>query len=184
MVSEADGGFDFTKIPAGSYLVIVNAKDFATFTLAEFAIAEQQIYEVPSVSLSVAAANMAVTVHPTEFIAAEQIRAAEKQRLMGVIPNFYDELHFRRRPAHREAEILIRRARHIRSGFDGWRRLRRRHRASDERLCGVRARRRGVRQTFCRKVCRRPQQRLSHSRGFPLAPASGSALLLFGFRLG
>jgi hypothetical protein len=89
MVSEADGGFNFTKIPAGSYLVIVNAKDFATFTSAEFAVAEQQIYEVPDVSLSVASANLEVTVHPTEFIAAEQIRAAEKQRLMGVIPNFY-----------------------------------------------------------------------------------------------
>jgi hypothetical protein len=32
---------------------------------------------------------MEVTVRPTELIAAEQIRAEEKQRLIGVIPNFY-----------------------------------------------------------------------------------------------
>jgi hypothetical protein len=89
MVSEANGEFNFAKIPPGSYLVIVNAKDFATFTSAEFVVSMQQAYEVPDVSLSVATANMEVTVHPTEFIAAEQIRAAEKQRLMGVIPNFY-----------------------------------------------------------------------------------------------
>ena len=107
MVSEADGGFNFTKIPAGSYLVIVNAKDFATFTSAEFAIAEQQIYEVPSVSLSVAAANMAVTVHPTEFIAAEQIRAAEKQRLMGVIPNFYTSYTFDAAPLTAKQKFLF-----------------------------------------------------------------------------
>jgi hypothetical protein len=89
MVSEANGEFNFTKIPPGSYLVIVNAKDFATFTSAEFVVADQQVYEVADVSLTIAAANMEVTVQPTEFIAAEQIRNAEKQRLMGVIPNFY-----------------------------------------------------------------------------------------------
>jgi hypothetical protein len=89
MLSEANGEFSFTKIPAGSYLVIVNAKGFARFTSAEFAVAVRQAYEVPDVSLSVASANMEVTVRPIEFIAAEQIRAEEKQRLIGVFPNFY-----------------------------------------------------------------------------------------------
>ncbi len=88
-ISGANGEFDFTKIPSGSYFVIVNAKDFAIFTSRVFVVEDQQVYEVPDVSLSVATANMEVTVHPTEFIAAEQIRTAEKQRLMGVIPNFY-----------------------------------------------------------------------------------------------
>src|SRR5580693_9075994 len=36
MVSEATGEFSFTKVPAGSYLVLVNAKGFAPFTSAEF----------------------------------------------------------------------------------------------------------------------------------------------------
>ncbi len=89
MLSEADGGFNFTQIPPGSYLLIVSAEGFATFTSAEFAVADQRAYEVPGVSLTVATANTEVVVRPAEFIAAEQIRAAEKQRLMGVIPNFY-----------------------------------------------------------------------------------------------
>jgi hypothetical protein len=89
MVSEANGEFTFTKIPAGSYLVTVNAKGFALFSSPEFALAVQQAYEVPGVSLSVASANMEVTVRPTELIAAEQIRAEEKQRLVGFFPNFY-----------------------------------------------------------------------------------------------
>ena len=89
MVSEANGEFNFTKIPAGSYLVTVNAYGFAPFASSEFAVAVQQDYEVPDVSLSVAPANMEVTVRPTDLIAAEQIRAEEKQRLVGIIPNFY-----------------------------------------------------------------------------------------------
>ena len=89
MVSEPNGEFAFTKIPAGSYLVTVNARGFAPFTSPEFVIAVQQAYEVPDVSLSVASANMEVTVRPIELIAAEQIRAQEKQRLVGFFPNFY-----------------------------------------------------------------------------------------------
>ena len=89
MVSEANGDFNFTKILPGSYLVTVNAKGFAPFTSAEFVISVQQAYEVPNVSLSIATANMEVTVRPTEMIAAEQIRAEEKQRLIGFFPNFY-----------------------------------------------------------------------------------------------
>jgi hypothetical protein len=89
MVSEEDGEFAFTKIPPGPYLVVVNAKGFAPFVSEEFVVAVQQVFEVPIVSLSVATASIEVTVRPTDLIAAEQIRAEEKQRLMGVIPNFY-----------------------------------------------------------------------------------------------
>jgi carboxypeptidase family protein len=89
MVPEPNGEFAFTQVPAGSYLVTVNAKGFAPFTSPQFVIAVQQAYEVPGVSLSVASANMEVTVRPTELIAAEQIRAEEKQRLVGFFPNFY-----------------------------------------------------------------------------------------------
>jgi len=69
--------------------VIVKAKDFAPFTSAEFVLTAEQTYDVPSVSLSVATASTEMTVHPDEFIAAQQIKAAEKQRLVGIIPNFY-----------------------------------------------------------------------------------------------
>jgi Carboxypeptidase regulatory-like domain len=89
MVSESDGEFNFTKIPPGPYLVVVNAKGFAPFTSEEFVVAVQQTYEVPIISLSIATASIELTVRPTDLIAAEQIRAQEKQRLMGVIPNFY-----------------------------------------------------------------------------------------------
>jgi hypothetical protein len=89
IASGANGEFNFTEIPPGAYLVSVNAQGFAPFTSAEFAVTVRQAYELPEVSLSVATANTVVTVRPTDLIAAEQIRAQEKQRLIGVIPNFY-----------------------------------------------------------------------------------------------
>ncbi|HEY2118185.1 MAG TPA: carboxypeptidase-like regulatory domain-containing protein [Candidatus Acidoferrum sp.] len=89
VVSEAGGEFNFTKIPPGPYLVVINAQGFAPFTSAEFVVSGQQTYEMPDVLLSVATASMEVMVRPTDLIAAEQIRAAEKQRLVGIIPNFY-----------------------------------------------------------------------------------------------
>jgi Carboxypeptidase regulatory-like domain len=89
LVSGRDGEFSFTKLPAGSYLVTVNAMGFAPFISAEFVVSAQQSYEVPDILLSVASAHTEVTVRPTEVIAAEQIKAEEKQRLIGVFPNFY-----------------------------------------------------------------------------------------------
>lgn len=41
MGSDAGGEFNFIKILPGSYLVTVNAKGFALFTSAEFAVAAQ-----------------------------------------------------------------------------------------------------------------------------------------------
>jgi Carboxypeptidase regulatory-like domain len=89
ILSNANGEFGFLKILPGSYLVAVNAKGFAPFTSVEFLVTDQQVYELPDISLSVATASIEVMVRPTDLIAAGQIRAAEKQRLMGVIPNFY-----------------------------------------------------------------------------------------------
>jgi hypothetical protein len=89
LVSGADGAFTFANLPAGSYLVTVKAQGFAPFTSEEFSITAQEVYEVANISLSIATASTDVLVRPTEVIAAEQIKAEEKQRLLGVFPNFF-----------------------------------------------------------------------------------------------
>jgi Carboxypeptidase regulatory-like domain len=88
-LSQANGEFAFIRVLPGSYLVVVNAQGFAQFTSAEFVVARQQAYEVPDVLLSVATASIEVTVRPTDLIAAGQIKAEERQRLIAIIPNFY-----------------------------------------------------------------------------------------------
>ncbi len=87
--SDANGEFTFSRVPAGSYLVTVQAVGFAPFTAKEFTLAPQQVYLVPEIFLSVEGSTTAVVVRPTEVIAAEQIKAEEKQRVFGVFPNFY-----------------------------------------------------------------------------------------------
>ena len=89
ILSGANGEFIFVKILPGSYLVMVNAKDFALFTSGEFVLTVRQAYELPDITLSLAGTNIQVKVRPTDLVAAEQIRAEEKQRLVGVLPNFY-----------------------------------------------------------------------------------------------
>jgi hypothetical protein len=87
--SDANGQFTFTKVSSGSYLVTAEALGFAPFTTREFTITPQQVYSVPEIALSIASSTTSIVVRPTEEIAAEQIKAEEKQRVFGVFPNFY-----------------------------------------------------------------------------------------------
>jgi hypothetical protein len=89
VVTAADGRFAFNHLPSGSYVVLVKAKGFQPVTSEKFTITTNQMYEIPSVTLSIAPATTAVVVQPAEVIAARQIKAEEKQRVFGVIPNFY-----------------------------------------------------------------------------------------------
>ncbi len=88
-VSGPDGGFTFGSLPAGSYLVLVERSGFETYKSSVIEITTDQAYDMPRISLSVASANTEISVQPTEVIAAAQIRQEEKQRVFGVIPNFY-----------------------------------------------------------------------------------------------
>jgi hypothetical protein len=87
--SDAYGQFSFTEVPAGTYFVTVEATGFAPFKTQEFTITAQEFYVVPEISLAVAGMNTNVIVRPTDEIAAEQIKAEEKQRVVGIFPNYY-----------------------------------------------------------------------------------------------
>ncbi len=85
----ADGEFDFANVPPGSYFLTVMAKNFLPFNSAGFAVRAQENYEVANIKLIVAGTDTEVMVRPAEIVAAEEIKAAEQQRLVGIIPNFY-----------------------------------------------------------------------------------------------
>jgi hypothetical protein len=88
LTTAADGSFSFRDVPPGSYIVSVQAKDFQPATSAQFAVKADQSYEVPNVILLIAA-DTTVVVEPTEVIAAQQVKAEEKQRVFGIVPDFY-----------------------------------------------------------------------------------------------
>ena len=89
LVSGENGEFAFTKVAPGTYFVTVDAKDFDTYTSGKITLSPGQVYEMPGMQLSLAPQKQVIVVRPTEVIAQMQMQAQEKQRLVGILPNFY-----------------------------------------------------------------------------------------------
>lgn len=87
--SEANGGFQFSNLSPGSFVITVNANGFQQSSSAKFTLQENETYHVPNIVLTVAGASVDVVVRPTEVVASQQMRAEEKQRLLGIVPDFY-----------------------------------------------------------------------------------------------
>ncbi len=88
--SDANGRFMFAEVPKGSYFVTVDASGFAAFQSKEFNITTQQLFvTVPEIVLAISRLNTNIVVRPTEEIAAEQIKAEEKQRIFAIFPNYF-----------------------------------------------------------------------------------------------
>jgi len=88
-LSGDDGQFSFANIAPGPFHLTVASAGFATQTSSGILLSGE-IYIVPQIVLAVAAAitEVQVGLSPTE-VAEEQIKVEEKQRVLGVIPNFY-----------------------------------------------------------------------------------------------
>ena len=88
-LSGADGQFSFANIAPGPFQLTITSAGFATQTLSGI-LRSGEIYIVPQIVLAVAAAitEVQVGLSSTE-VAEEQIKVEEKQRVLGVLPNFY-----------------------------------------------------------------------------------------------
>jgi len=88
-LSGDDGQFSFANIAPGPFQLTVTSAGFATQTSSGI-LRSGEIYFVPQITLAVAAAitEVQVGLSPTE-VAEKQIKVEEKQRVLGVIPNFY-----------------------------------------------------------------------------------------------
>lgn len=89
LVAGGKGEFAFIKLSPGTYFITVNAKGFGPYRSAQFTISTGQVYQLPEIQLRIATQMQALVVRPTEVIAQMQVKAEEKQRLIGVLPNFY-----------------------------------------------------------------------------------------------
>ena len=88
--SSAEGSFACAKISPGEYRVEITAPGFSRHTQQRVAITADNLSANLQVILNLAADSTVVTVSATSHeIATEQIRAAEKQRIIGIFPNFY-----------------------------------------------------------------------------------------------
>ena len=89
VLSGNDGQFRFANIPAGAFQLTITAPGFAAQTFSGVLYSGEH-YHLPLVALAIAnvATEVQVGLSQTE-VAETQIKAEEKQRLLGVIPNFY-----------------------------------------------------------------------------------------------
>jgi Carboxypeptidase regulatory-like domain len=91
LVTPTNGFFEFSHMkPGAAYQISVTAKDFAGWTSPVITLEPGQFKIVTDIRLKIEAEHTTVNVHydPVE-VAREQIKMEEKQRLFGVVPNFY-----------------------------------------------------------------------------------------------
>ena len=90
VVSDSGGRFVFANLPPARFKVTIASQGLETFVSAEIVLRAGEFRELPQIDLPIAAANTDVQVVVTQTeLAQEQIRAEEKQRVLGVLPNFY-----------------------------------------------------------------------------------------------
>ena len=89
MLSGNDGQFVFPNIPPGPFQLTITSAGFAAQTFSGI-VQSEQIDTVPPIALGVADALTEVQVGLSQTdVAEEQIEVEEKQRVLGVLPNFY-----------------------------------------------------------------------------------------------
>jgi hypothetical protein len=89
VLSGDDGQFSFVNIPPGPFHLTITAPGFRTQTFTG-TLRPGEIYTVPQTTLAIATAVTEVRVAPTRIeVAEDEIKEEEKQRVLGVIPNFY-----------------------------------------------------------------------------------------------
>lgn len=87
--SAIDGQFFFPKVAPGDFQLTTTAAGFAPKTVSG-TLHAGEVATMPQIALNVADTHTEVQVSFTqEEVATEQIKIEEKQRVLGVIPNFY-----------------------------------------------------------------------------------------------
>ncbi len=91
VLSSDNGAFAFENVPAGNtYHITITAAGFADWTSPSLAVQPGQFLLVSNVRLVLAGGVTSVTVYASsEQLATEQVHLEEKQRVLGVIPNFW-----------------------------------------------------------------------------------------------
>ncbi len=90
LASDDNGFFDFKQLPPGTYHLIITAADFSDWSSPDLALTAGQYMIVSDCKLRVSqvATTVNVAYRPDE-IAFEEVKQEEKQRVFGIIPNFY-----------------------------------------------------------------------------------------------
>jgi Carboxypeptidase regulatory-like domain len=87
--TDGDGQFSYTVLPPGPFHLTISSPNLTQQSF-DYVLHPGQDYNLPPVVLSVAAQVTEVQVGPTtEEAATVQVKEEEKQRVLGIIPDFY-----------------------------------------------------------------------------------------------
>jgi hypothetical protein len=90
LVSNDQGFFEFNGVEPETYQVKISAQGFGHWTSPDLALKPGQYVILTVPRLQIATAFTSVTVgYSAEEVATEQVKLEEKQRIFGIIPNFY-----------------------------------------------------------------------------------------------
>jgi hypothetical protein len=87
--TDTEGRFVFSSVPAGPFTLTASAPGFTSAKISGN-LGAGESYEAPAIVLPLAEASSEVEVTASrEEIATAEVKLEEKQRVLGVIPNFY-----------------------------------------------------------------------------------------------
>jgi hypothetical protein len=89
-IADEAGSFHFSAVEPGTYRIAITASGFAVWTAADVVVGSGGNPRLLSAVLQLAPVSSTVDVTlPPHELAAEQVKAEEKQRLLGVFPHFF-----------------------------------------------------------------------------------------------
>ncbi len=89
-VSNGTGGFSLSDVPSAVPVTVsVTREGFAPWSSSSLSLTPGQYLQLPSITLAVETFAQTVDAVFPEQLAAQQVKEEEKQRVFGVIPNFY-----------------------------------------------------------------------------------------------
>jgi hypothetical protein len=86
--SDEDGLFAFSRVPPGQFSLTISSPGLASQQLS-VTLQSEQAYVTPLIVLVIPTQITEVRVLPPDELATVQIKEQEKQRVFGLIPNFY-----------------------------------------------------------------------------------------------
>jgi Carboxypeptidase regulatory-like domain len=98
-LTDGSGAFRFTGLVSGTFRITATATGFAAWVGPEVVLTAQQQLQMQGISLQIASASTTVhAVFSGYDLAEQQVHLEEKQRVLGVFPNFYTSYVWRAEP--------------------------------------------------------------------------------------
>lgn len=104
--TDSGGGFTFPDLAAGTYQLKVEIAGFQPVTSAPLVIGLGERRELPVVAMRIATKTTTVNVEATpEEVATAQVKEEEKQRILGLLPNYYTSYIWDAAPMTRKSKF-------------------------------------------------------------------------------